>query len=72
MQPADSPAETPMENKKTFRYSHQSFRPEAVEAYTTRQAGEPWDAKHRFENWIIAGLTFAATAALTFVLLGGH
>jgi hypothetical protein len=59
-------------NNPTLRYSHQSFRPEAVEAYATRQAGEPWDAKQCFENWMIAGLTLLAAAALAFLLLGGR
>jgi len=62
----------PEENKRTIRYSHQTFRPEAVEAYATRQAGEPWDAKHRFEGWIIALLTLVAALALIFVILGGR
>jgi hypothetical protein len=62
----------PPENNTTLRYSHQSFRPEAVEAYATRQAGEPWDAKRGFENWIVAGLTLLAAAALTLVFAGGR
>ncbi len=62
----------PTGNKKTLRYSHQAFRPEAVEAYATRQAGEPWDAKHRFEGWFIAGLTLLAGVALTCMIVGGH
>ena len=57
--------------EKTFRYSHQAFRPEAVEAYTTRQAGEPWDTKHRFEGLIIIILTVVAAAAIICVFLGG-
>lgn len=60
------------ENNTTLRYNQQSFRPEAVEAYTTRQAGEPWDAKRRFENWLVAGLTLLAAAALAFVFVGGR
>lgn len=60
------------ENKKTLRYNHQAFREEAVEAYTTRQAGEPWDLRHRFETFAIIALTVLAAAALALVLLGGH
>jgi hypothetical protein len=62
----------PPEKNTPLRYSHQNFRPEAVEAYATRQAGEPWDAKRRFENWIVAGLTLLAAAALTLVFAGGR
>lgn len=62
----------PSENNTTLRYSHQNFRPEAVEAYSTRQAGEPWDYKRRFENWIVAGLTVLAVTALSLVLMGGR
>jgi hypothetical protein len=62
----------PPENNTTLRYSHQNFRPEAVEAYATRQAGEPWDAKRGFENWIVGGLTLLAAAALTLVFAGGR
>jgi hypothetical protein len=62
----------PTENNTTLRYSHQNFRPEAVEAYTTRQAGEPWDAKRRFENWTVVGLTFLAAAAVVLVFAGGR
>jgi hypothetical protein len=60
------------EDKTTLRYSHQAFRPEAVEAYATRQAGEPWDSKYGFESWMIAGLTILAAVALTFVFAGGY
>ncbi|HKD07994.1 MAG TPA: hypothetical protein VKB79_18990 [Bryobacteraceae bacterium] len=62
----------PTENNATVRYSHQNFRPEAVEAYATRQAGEPWDAKRRFETWIVAGLTVLAATALSLLLAGGR
>jgi hypothetical protein len=72
MQAARDATKRPTENSKTFRYNHQTFRPEAVEAYTTRQAGEAWDAKHRLEAWIIAGLTIAAAAATTFMFLGAR
>jgi hypothetical protein len=66
MQAARDATKRPTEN------NHQTFRPEAVEAYTTRQAGEAWDAKHRLEAWIIAGLTIAAAAATTFMFLGAR
>lgn len=62
----------PSETNTTLRYSHQNFRPEAVEAYATRQAGEPWDSKRRFENWIVAGLTALAVTAVSLVLMGGR
>ena len=62
----------PTENHTTVRYSHQNFRPEAVEAYATRQAGEPWNAKRRFETWIVAGLTVLAATALSLLLAGGR
>jgi hypothetical protein len=62
----------PPEKSTTVRYSQQNFRPEAVEAYATRQAGEPWDAKRRFETWIVAGLTILAATALTLLLAGGR
>ena len=63
-----------MEPQKTkhLRYNHQAFREEAVEAYTTRQAGEPWDLRHRFETFAIIALTILAAAALALVFLGGH
>ena len=60
------------ENNTTLRYNQQSFRPEAVEAYATRQAGESWDAKGRLEGWMVAGLTLLAAAALAFVFGGGR
>jgi len=53
--------------------NYRLFRPQAVEAYWTRQAGEPWAARTRFESWIIAGLTaFASAAAGIIFFLGGH
>jgi DNA-binding protein H-NS len=58
------------ENNSSFRYSHQAFRPEAVEAYTMRQAGEPWDGKGRLENWAMAVLTVLSATAVVFVFLG--
>ncbi|MBV8808911.1 MAG: hypothetical protein JO033_09565 [Acidobacteriaceae bacterium] len=72
MQPPNSSEHNRIENKATLRYSHQSFRPEAVEAYATRQAGEPWDARHRLESWMIAVLTVVAAVALAFVFAGGQ
>lgn len=60
------------ENKKSLRYNHQAFREEAVEAYTTRQAGEPWDLRLRFETFAIIVLTVLAAAALVLVLWGGR
>lgn len=52
--------------------NHRIFRPEAVEAYTTRRAGDPWVAKIRWERWIIAGLTIIAATAMVFLFLGGR
>ena len=62
----------PPEKQKTLRYNHQTFRPEAVEAYTTRQAGEPWDARHRFENCVIVALSILAAFALALLFMGGR
>jgi hypothetical protein len=52
--------------------SRRIFRPEAVEAYTTRRAGEAWEARPRLEAWIIAGLTMLALAGAVFIWLGGR
>jgi hypothetical protein len=52
--------------------NHRVFRPEAVDAYSTRRAGEPWDAKDRFETGVIAGLTVLAAMAMFLMLLGGR
>jgi hypothetical protein len=52
--------------------NHRIFRPQAVEAYSTRQAGDPWGARPRFEGWIIAGLTLMAAVAAAMVFLGGR
>ncbi len=52
--------------------NHRVFRPEAVEAYSTRRAGEAWDAKARFECWMIAGLSLLAVAATVSLFLGGR
>ena len=62
----------PSEKKPGWLTSYEVFRPEAVEAYTTRQAGETWDAKHRFEGLIKVVLTVVAAAALTFIFMGGR
>jgi len=48
------------------------FRPEALEAYTTRRAGEAWVARPRLEGWIIAGLTVVTVAGAVLIWLGGH
>jgi hypothetical protein len=48
------------------------FRPQAVEARATRQAGDPWVARTRFETWIIAGLTLIAALAAALIFRGGH
>jgi hypothetical protein len=60
------------EKKTGWLYSDEVFRKEAVEAHATRQAGEPWDAKHRFEGRFIVVLTAVAAAAVAFLLLGGR
>ena len=62
----------PSEPKVIRQYNHQTFRPEAVEAYTTRQAGEPWNAKQRWEGLIVVVLTLAAAAGVSFIFLGVH
>jgi hypothetical protein len=62
----------PSQKRAGWLYSHEVFRPEAVEAYTTRQAGEPWDAKHPFEGSITVVLSLVAAAALVLIFLGGH
>jgi hypothetical protein len=53
-------------------YNHQTFRPEAVEAHATRQAGEPWQRKQRLEGLLIAVLTLFAAGGLICILMGGH
>jgi hypothetical protein len=52
--------------------SRRIFRPEALEAYTTRRAGEAWVAGLRFERWIIAGLTMVALAGAVIIWLGAR
>ena len=72
MQPTQQPAEGPKQGRVVREQSYFSFRPEAVQAYSTRQAGEPWDAKHRLETLIIILLTLGAGAGLAFIFLGAH
>ena len=56
---------------KTKQMDHNRiFRPEAIDAYRTRRAGEPWDARTRFEGWTITSLTITAIAAIVFLFLG--
>jgi hypothetical protein len=52
--------------------NYRLFRPQAVEASTTRQAGDPWAVRMRFESWIITGLTLIAAAAAALIFRGGH
>jgi hypothetical protein len=52
--------------------NYRIFRPQAVEASATRQAGDPWAACMRFESWIIIGLTLIAAAAAAIIFRGGH
>jgi len=51
--------------------NYRIFRPQAVEACTTRQAGDPWAKRSRFEGWLIAGLTLVAAAAAAIIFRGG-
>jgi hypothetical protein len=62
----------PDEHKVKRLDNHRVFRPEAVEAYTTRRAGEVWVARIRGEWWTVAGLTILAAAAVAFLFLGGR
>ncbi len=64
--------QTPKSNSVVRNYNHQTFRPEAVEAHTTRQAGEPWNGRQRFEGLIIVALTLVAAAGLICMIVGGH
>ena len=52
--------------------NYRIFRPQAVEATATRQAGDPWAAHLRFESWIIIGLTLIAAAAAAIIFRGGY
>ena len=68
-QPGQGPSGENREAKHLNNY--RIFRPQAVEAYSTRQAGEPWCGRLPFESWIIALLSvMAIAAAITF--LRGH
>jgi hypothetical protein len=72
MLPMDHSVQSPKDNTVIRHYNHQTFRPEAVEAYTTRQAGDPWNGKYRCEGLIIIALTLLAAAGITSIFLGGH
>jgi hypothetical protein len=52
--------------------NHRVFRPEAVEAYTTRRAGDAWVSRIRGEWWGLAGLTVVAAGAVILLFLGGR
>ncbi len=53
-----------MSASKTGRLdNYKLYRPEAVQAYAMRRAGEPWSARLPFEGWIILGLTLLAALA---------
>jgi hypothetical protein len=52
--------------------NYRIFRPQAVEAIATRQAGDPWAARVRFESWIIIGLTLIAAGAAAIIFRGGY
>ncbi|MGA2077229.1 MAG: hypothetical protein ABSH52_27375 [Terriglobia bacterium] len=52
-------------------HNYRIFRPQAVEACTTRQAGDPWTKRSRFETWLIAGLTLVTGAAAAIIFRGG-
>jgi hypothetical protein len=60
----------PADNKVTRLDNHRIFRPEAVEAYTTRRAGDVWAAGIRWQNWLIVGLTAITAAAIVLLFLG--
>ena len=51
--------------------NYRIFRPQAVEACATRQAGDPWAKRSLFEGWLIAGLTLVAAAAAVIIFRGG-
>lgn len=72
MKPIETMPLHSQDGKVIRHYNHQTFRPEAVEAYATRQAGEPWSTKHQLEGLIVLTLTLATAAGGTFVLLGIH
>lgn len=62
----------PIDSKSRRLDNHRVFRPEAVEAYATRRAGDAWIARTRFERWLIAALTLVAMVAVGFISLGGR
>ncbi len=64
--------EVPAAKKVSWRDSRDFFRPEAVEAYTTRQSGEPMHTKSRMEALMIVALTITAAGALACLFLGGR
>jgi len=61
----------PGNNNGKHLNNYRIFRPQAVEACATRQAGEPWAKRSRFEGWMIAGLTLVAAAAAAIIYRGG-
>jgi len=52
--------------------NYRVFRPEAVEAYSTRRAGEPWNARLPFELRIAALLTVLLLAGIFAIGWGGR
>jgi len=52
--------------------NYQVYRSEAVKAYALRRVGEPWEARLRFEGWLIVGLTLVAILAGGALLFGGR
>jgi hypothetical protein len=52
--------------------NYKLFRREAVDAYTTRRAGDPWETRMHFEGGIIFALTLVAALAFALLFLGGH
>jgi len=62
----------PTEHQVERLDNHRIFRPEAVEAYTTRRAGDVWVARIRGEWWGIAALTIVAATAVAILCLGGR
>jgi hypothetical protein len=69
-QPSQGPSGESARAKHLNNY--RIFRPQAVEAYSTRQTGEPWCGHLRFESWIIACLSVMAMAAAAIIFLRGH
>jgi hypothetical protein len=52
--------------------NHRVFRPEAVEAWSTRRAGEPWHAHAPWERLLIVLLTLLTVAAMIALWIGGR